>query len=45
MGELAHVVRIDGRAVGAGDGPGPLTRRLQAMFGELVRREGEAFPE
>jgi branched-chain amino acid aminotransferase group I len=44
MGELAHVVRIDGRAVGAGDGPGPVTRRLQGLFGELVAREGEAFP-
>jgi branched-subunit amino acid aminotransferase/4-amino-4-deoxychorismate lyase len=43
MGELSHVVRIDGRAVGAGEGPGPVTRRLQALFAELVRREGDAI--
>ena len=43
MGELAHVVRIAGRAVGEGDGPGPVTRRLQGLFAELVRREGEAI--
>jgi branched-chain amino acid aminotransferase group I len=44
MGELAHVVRVDGRAVGSGEGPGPLTRRLQGLFAELVRREGDALP-
>jgi branched-subunit amino acid aminotransferase/4-amino-4-deoxychorismate lyase len=43
MGELSHVMRIDGRAVGTGEGPGPVTRRLQALFAELVRREGDAI--
>ncbi len=44
MGELAHVVRIDGRAVGRGEGPGPVTARLQALFAGLVAREGEPIP-
>jgi branched-chain amino acid aminotransferase group I len=43
MGELSHVVRIDGRAVGTGEGPGPMTRRLQGLFAQLVRCEGEAI--
>lgn len=44
MGELAHVVRIDGRAVGSGDGPGLVTRRLQALFADLTGREGDPLP-
>ncbi len=45
MGELAHVVRIDGRAVGGGDGPGPVTRRLQGLFADGVRREGDRIAD
>jgi branched-chain amino acid aminotransferase len=40
MGELAPVVRVDGRMIGDGH-PGPLTRRLSALFRELTAREGE----
>ncbi|GAB4408615.1 MAG: D-amino acid aminotransferase [Bacteroidia bacterium] len=42
MGELIHVTEIDGRGIGDG-GPGPLTRRLQALFNEKTAREGEPF--
>ena len=40
MGELAPVVRVDGRTIGSGEG-GPITRRLSALFRELTEREGE----
>lgn len=40
MGELAPVVSIDGRPIGAPQA-GPVTRRLQARFAELTAREGE----
>jgi len=40
MGELAPVVRVDGRPIGDGR-PGPMTRRLSALFAELTAREGE----
>jgi branched-chain amino acid aminotransferase len=40
MGELAPVVRIDGRTIGDGK-PGALTARLSALFRELTVREGE----
>jgi D-alanine transaminase len=33
--EVLPIVRLDGRRVGAGT-PGPLTRRLQAAYAELV---------
>jgi branched-chain amino acid aminotransferase len=39
MGELAPVVQVDGRAIGAG-APGPLTRRLTELFRERTAREG-----
>jgi branched-chain amino acid aminotransferase len=39
MGELAPVTRVDGRVIGDGR-PGPLTRRLTELFGELTAREG-----
>jgi branched-chain amino acid aminotransferase len=39
MGELASVTRVDGRVIGDGR-PGPLTRRLTELFGELTAREG-----
>lgn len=39
MGELAPVVKVDGRAIGAG-GPGPLTGRLTELFRDRTEREG-----
>jgi branched-chain amino acid aminotransferase len=41
MGELAGVVQMDGRTIGAG-GVGPITRRLSGLFAELTRTEGVA---
>jgi branched-chain amino acid aminotransferase len=40
MGELAPVVRVDGRPVG-GQQAGPVTTRLMGLFRELTEREGE----
>lgn len=40
MGELAPVIRVDGRPIGDGR-PGPMTRRLAELFRELTRTEGE----
>lgn len=40
MGELAGVVEVDGRVIGNGQAPGPMTRRLTQLFGELTAREG-----
>jgi len=39
MGELAAVVRIDGRCIGSG-AVGPMTQRLSALFRERTRVEG-----
>jgi branched-chain amino acid aminotransferase len=39
LGELAPVVRVDGRTIGTGS-PGPMTRRLSALYAELTSREG-----
>jgi branched-chain amino acid aminotransferase len=39
MGELAGVTKLDGRTIGDGE-VGETTRRLSALFGELVRSEG-----
>ena len=39
MGELAPVIRVDGRPIGQG-GTGPVTRRLMSLFGDLTSREG-----
>jgi branched-chain amino acid aminotransferase len=39
MGELAGVIKVDGRVIGAG-GVGPLTRRLSELYGERTRSEG-----
>jgi branched-chain amino acid aminotransferase len=39
MGELAAVVRVDGRTIGSGE-PGPVTARLSALFADLTRRSG-----
>jgi branched-chain amino acid aminotransferase len=40
MGELASVVKVDGRTIGDGE-PGPMTRRLSELYGERTAREGE----
>jgi branched-chain amino acid aminotransferase len=40
MGELACVTRIDGRTIGNGE-RGPMTRRLSALFRDVVQREAE----
>jgi branched-chain amino acid aminotransferase len=40
MGELAAVVRVDGRPIGKAE-PGPVTNRLSRLYGELTAREGE----
>jgi branched-chain amino acid aminotransferase len=40
MGELAPVVRLDGRTIGDGS-CGPMTRRLGGLYRELTAREGE----
>src|SRR5690242_12776783 len=39
MGELAAVVKVDGRTIGGG-AAGPVTLRLTELFRELTRREG-----
>ncbi len=39
MGELAPVVELDGRRIGAG-APGEMTARLSALFRERTRKEG-----
>lgn len=39
MGELAPVVKVDGRVIGNGD-IGPLTRRLSELFCQLTKSEG-----
>ena len=41
MGELASVTEIDGRMIGDGS-PGPLTKRLSDLYGDLTTREGVA---
>jgi branched-chain amino acid aminotransferase group I len=43
MGELAPVLAVDGRQIGAG-AAGPVTRRLQALYREKVASEGEPLP-
>jgi branched-chain amino acid aminotransferase len=40
MGEIAPVVRVDGRPIGNGR-PGPVTSRLGELFVTLVEQEGE----
>ena len=42
MGELASVTEIDGRIIGAGL-PGPMTKRLSALYKDLTVREGVAL--
>ena len=48
MGELACVTEIDGRPIAPigteeAPAPGPLTRRLSGLYGELTRQESEAI--
>lgn len=43
MGELAWVKEIDGRPIGDGK-LGPLNRRLQDLFADRTRTEGEKIP-
>jgi len=43
MGELSPVLTIDGRAIGPG-AIGDITRRLQALFAERTRSQGERLP-
>jgi branched-chain amino acid aminotransferase len=40
MGELAPVIRLDGREIGAGRA-GPVTERLRQLFRDLTAMEGE----
>ncbi len=41
MGEIAPVVKVDGRLIGSGQ-PGELSRRIGELFAELTRTEGVA---
>lgn len=43
MGELAHVVEIDGRTIG-GSEKGPVTTRLQKLHRKLTKEAGEELP-
>jgi branched-chain amino acid aminotransferase len=40
MGELAGVIKLDDRIIGAGE-VGPMTRRLSTLFAERIATEGE----
>lgn len=44
MGELAGVIKVDGRTIGDGE-IGPTTRRLSALFAERTTREGVTVVE
>jgi len=39
MGEIAPVIKVDGRSIGAGR-PGPITQRLNELFAEQTATEG-----
>lgn len=39
MGELAPVIKVDGRTIGSGT-PGPMTARLSTLFRRLTEQEG-----
>jgi branched-chain amino acid aminotransferase group I len=43
MGELVPVYEVDGRRIGDGN-PGPLTKRIQDLYGARVKSEGEPLP-
>jgi branched-chain amino acid aminotransferase len=40
MGEIAPIVKVDGRTIGDGK-MGPVTKRLSELYGELTANEGE----
>jgi branched-chain amino acid aminotransferase len=42
--EVIPVVRVDGRVIGSGR-PGPLTKRIAALFADLARSTGVAVPK
>jgi len=42
FGGLTPVTEVDGRAIGSGAVPGPVTRRLSARYRELLAAEGSA---
>ena len=42
MGELAPIIRVDGRTIGDGN-PGPMTQRVSRLFRELTLSEGETI--
>jgi branched-chain amino acid aminotransferase len=44
MGELAPVVKVDGRTIGTGSA-GPVTRRLMELFRRRTENEGDAVAE
>ena len=41
--EIMPIIALDGRAIGDGT-PGPITRKLQATFDDVVRGHNDAFP-
>lgn len=43
MGELTPVLEVDGRQIGAGS-VGPMTQKLQGIYAELTKSEGEPLP-
>ena len=43
MGELAPILEVDGRTIGSGT-RGPVTVRLQELFGDLTARVGTPLP-
>jgi branched-chain amino acid aminotransferase group I len=43
MGELAPVIEVDGRPIGEGK-MGPVTQKLQDLYAERTKREGEPLP-
>ena len=43
MGELSHVVEIDGRKTGDGT-KGQLTTKLQQIYAEKTQKEGVKLP-
>lgn len=43
MGELAPIVKVDGRTIGGG-ACGPMTARLTSLFRQLTETEGEPLP-
>ncbi len=43
MGELSHVIELDGRQIGDG-ALGPVTSQLQALYAQKTSNEGVAIP-